>query len=91
MKAVEVEFARNPFEVTEKVTRVVRKSSSGGSSGSSVPVASDGVPRADVSALVTEKLIADMGDANWKKPRRRGGVCRGHPRGRRVPHRAQHR
>lgn len=66
MKAVEVEFARNPFEVTEKVTRVVRKSSSGGSSGSSVPVASDGLPRADVSALVTEKLIADMGDANWK-------------------------
>ena len=65
MKALEVEFARNPFEVTEKVTRTVRKSSSG-SSSSSVPVSGDGLPRADVSALVTEKLIADMGDANWK-------------------------
>ena len=63
MKALEVEFARNPFEVTEKVTRTVRAS---GSAPSSAEASSDGVPRADVSARVTEKLIGDMGDASWK-------------------------
>ena len=62
-KALEAEFARNPFEVTEKVTRVVRASRS---APSSTEVSGDGLPRADVSALVTEKLIGDMGDANWK-------------------------
>ena len=63
MKALEVEFARNPFEVTEKVTRTVRASRSAPSPSE---VSSDGLPRTDVSALVTEKLIGDMGNADWK-------------------------
>ena len=48
MKALEVEFARNPFEVTEKVTRTVRASRSAPSPSE---VSSDGLPRTDLSLI----------------------------------------
>ena len=65
LKTLEAEFARNPYVGPAMVgTRKVRAD---GTEGASVSAAADGgLPRADISGKITEKLIKEMGDPSWK-------------------------
>ena len=65
LKTLEAEFARNPYVGPAMVgTRKVRAD---GTEGASVAAAADGgLPRADISGKITEKLIKEMGDPSWK-------------------------
>ena len=70
MKTLEAEFVKNPFDGNGKVWRTVRVVESTAVSTSSDSGGSDGLPRADISPLITEKLIGDMADTSgptsWK-------------------------
>ena len=65
LKTLEAEFARNPYVGPAMVgTRKVRAD---GTEGASVAAAADGgLPRADISGKITEKMIKEMGDPSWK-------------------------
>ena len=68
MKNLDAEFARNPHEPGSKPARTVR-ATVGASAATSGGVGGGGggsLPRADISGLITDKLVRDMGDANWK-------------------------
>ena len=67
MKNLDAEFARNPHEPGSKPARTVR-ATEGAGAGAATSGGGGGaaLPRADISGLITEKLVRDMGDANWK-------------------------
>ncbi len=66
LKSLEAEFARNPHDPGNAGvgTRIVR-AAEGGANDAAASVGG-GLPRADISALVTEKLTKEMSDASWK-------------------------
>ena len=65
LKTLEAEFARNPY-VGPVVEGARKVRADAAAEGTSVAAADGGLPRADVSGKITEKLIKEMGDPSWK-------------------------
>ena len=70
MKVLEAEFLSNPFDGNGKTWRTVRVSEESVDKSSEVGKSDGGLPRQDVSPMITDKLLADMADASaptsWK-------------------------
>ena len=92
MKNLDAELRQNPHGSVE--TREDRSRDGGRERATSGGVGGGGggsLPRADISGLITDKLVRDMGDANWKVRAAAVESVRGDFSRRELARRPQHR